>query len=183
MTHYEVLGVPASASPADVRRAYLRVARVAHPDFHTDADAATRSGAEERMRQVNKAWVVLGDGERRRDYDRVLAEGEREERLSERRNRPAGAPSPEFVPYVDDDTDYAALLDDAGPGNGAGVPRVVQLAPPVLLGIAVFALSAGLVSSFGPLLAIGVVCLVLSALSFILTPALAVMRSLESDRD
>ncbi len=183
MTHYEVLGVPPSASPAEVRRAYVRAARVAHPDFHTDADATTRSGAEERMRRVNQAWAVLGDDDRRRAYDRTLAEGEQEARVAERRSRPAGAPSPEFVPYVDDDTDYAALLDEAGPGNGARVPRAVQLAPAALLLVALFALSAGLVSSFGPLLALGVVCLVLSALAFVLTPALAVMRSLESDRD
>ena len=183
MTHYEVLGVPVSASPADVRRAYLRAARVAHPDFHTDADAGTRSSAEERMRRVNQAWAVLGDDARRRAYDQTLADGEHEARVAERRARPPGAPSPEFVPYIDDDTDYAALLDEAGPGNGARVPRAVQLAPAALLGIALFALSAGLVASFGPLLALGAVCLVLSGVSFILTPALAVMRSLESDRD
>ena len=183
VTHYEVLGIAASASPADVRRAYLRAARRAHPDFHTDADLATRSSAEERMRRVNQAWAVLGDEDRRRAYDQTLAEGERDARLAERRSRPPGAPSPEFVPYADDDTDYAALLDDAGPGNGAKVPRVVQMAPVVLLGIALFSLSAGLVASFGPLLALGAVCLVLSGVAFVLTPALAVMRSLESDRD
>jgi len=66
VTHYEALGVAPSASPAEIRRAYLHAARLAHPDFHTDADAATRSEAEERMRQVNQAWQVLGDAERRR---------------------------------------------------------------------------------------------------------------------
>jgi len=135
------------------------------------------------MRQINQAWMVLGDADRRRDYDRAQAANTQERRVAERRNRPAGAPSPEFVPYMDDDTDYAALLDEAGPGNGASVPRAVQLAPVVLLGMALFALSAGLVASFGPLLAIGAVCLVLSGLSFILTPAFAVMRSLDSDRE
>lgn len=183
MTHYEVLGVSVSASPTEVRRAYLRAAREAHPDFHTEADARTRSEAEEQMRRVNEAWAVVGDPDLRRDYDRLLADGERTERRAERRNRATGAPSPDFVPYVDDDTDYAALLDDAAPGNGARVPRAVQLAPVVLLAVAVFSLSAGLVASFAPLLALGVICLVLSGLSFVLTPALAVMRSLESDRD
>jgi hypothetical protein len=183
VTHYEVLGVAASASAAEIRRAFVDAARRAHPDFHTEADTATRAGAEERMRCVNQAWAVLGDADRRRDYDRVLAEGERAERLAERRNHRPGTPSPDFVPYVDDDTDYAALLDDLPAGNGARVPRAVQLAPVVLLALAGFALSAGLVASFGPLLALGVVLLVLSGLSFLFTTAFAVMRSLESDRD
>jgi len=183
VTHYEALGIALSASAAEIRRAYLRAARLAHPDFHTDADAATRSAAEERMRRVNQAWQVLGDPERRRAYDRTLSDDEREARQAERRSRTPGAPSPEFVPYSDDDTDYAALLDDAPAGNGARVPRAVQLAPAVLLVVALFALSAGLVASFAPLLALGVVCLILSAVAFILTPALAVMRSLESDRE
>ena len=51
-----------------------------------------------------------------------------------RGSRPAGTPSPDFVPYDDDDTDYAALLDEAGPGQrrhhpaggAAGAGRAVR---------------------------------------------------------
>ena len=179
MTHYDELGVAPEASTVAIRREYLAQARRVHPDFHTDADARTRAEAEREMRRLNAAWAVLGDEDRRRDYDRELRARER----PVVRDRPTGEPRPEFVPYSDDDTDYAALLDDAGPGNGATVPRAVQMAPPLLLGAAVVALSAGLVTSFPLLLAVGVVCLLLSALSFVLTPALAVMRSLDSDHD
>jgi len=182
VSHYDDLGVAPDASAAAVRRAYLAKARRVHPDFHTDADAATRADAEREMRRLNAAWAVLGDDERRRDYDRELRAEERGQRPAVR-DRASGAASPDFVPYVDDDTDYAALLDEAGPGNGATVPRFVQLAPVALLGLAVFALSAGLVTSLAPLIALGVVSLLLSGLAFVLTPALAVMRSLESDRD
>ena len=87
------------------------------------------------------------------------------------------------MPYVDDDTDYAALLDDTPVGNGARLPRGAQLAPAGLLALAIFSLSAGLVTSIGPLLAFGVVCLVLSGASFALLPVLAIMRSLQSDRE
>lgn len=179
MNHYEVLGVDRDASTAAIRRAYLAKARQAHPDFHVDADGATRATAERQMRQLNEAWAVLGDEARRRDYDGDLRARQRQAV----RDRPAGTPSPEFVPYADDDTDYAALLDEAGPGNGATVPRAVQLAPVALLAVAIFSLCAGLVASFAPLLAIGVICFVLSGLAFVLAPAFAVMRSLESDRD
>ena len=179
MTHYEELGVAADASTAAIRRAYLARARRAHPDFHGDATEATRAAAEREMRRLNGAWAVLGDENRRRDYD----DGLRIEARRVARERPAGAPSPEFVPYVDDDTDYSALLDEAGPGNGATVPRAIQLAPPLLLGVGIFGVCAGLVASFAPLLALGIVCVILSGVAFVLTPAIAVMRSLDSDRD
>jgi len=179
VTLYEDLGVDPDASTAVIRRAYLARARTVHPDFHADADAATRADAEREMRRLNAAWAVLGDEDQRRTYD----DGLRVEARPVVRERPTGGPSPDFVPYSDDDTDYAALLDDAPIGNGARVPRAVQLAPPVLLAVALFALSAGLVASFAPLLALGVVCLILSGVAFVLTPALAVMRSLESDRE
>jgi hypothetical protein len=53
----------------------------------------------------------------------------------------------------------------------------------VLFGMAIFCMSAGLFSSLGPLFGLGVICLILSGLSFLLIPMLAVMRSLQSDRD
>jgi len=62
VTPYEVLGVEPTASDAEIRRAYVALAR----RFHPDANPA----GEERMRAVNEAWAVLGDRARRRDYDR-----------------------------------------------------------------------------------------------------------------
>ena len=179
MTHYEVLGVESDAAAPVIRRAYLAKARTVHPDYHADADAATRARAEREMRQLNAAWEVLGDERRRAEYDDGLRVASRQVM----RERPAGTPSPEFVPYSDDDTDYAALLDDAGPGNGATIPRAVQLAPPLLLGFGLFGLSVGLVTGIAAVLALGIVCVLLSGIAFVLTPALAVMRSLDSDRD
>src|SRR5690606_23888571 len=58
-THYEVLGVPASASEAEIRRAYLAAARRHHPDLESDVDL--RAQAELRMQGVNDAWRVLSD--------------------------------------------------------------------------------------------------------------------------
>jgi DnaJ domain len=62
-THYEVLDVPAWASRDQIQRAYVRLARHAHPDA---------GGTEARMREVNAAWTVLSDPARRRAYDRTL---------------------------------------------------------------------------------------------------------------
>jgi hypothetical protein len=178
VTHYDLLGVAVDAPTRDIRQAYVRLARHAHPDFHPEADAGTRAAHEAEIRRLNQAWAVLGDAEARRRYDESLGLGG---------PRPGAAarpePDPVFVPYDDDDTDYAALLDDAPIGRGARLPRAAQLAPAVLLVAAVFGLSAGVVTNFGPLLGFGLVCLVLSGLSFVLAPALAVMRSLDSERD
>jgi hypothetical protein len=65
-SHYEVLGVPASATQAEVRAAYRAAARNHHPDAGGDPG---------RMRALNVAWAVLGDPVRRAAYDRVLAGG------------------------------------------------------------------------------------------------------------
>jgi DnaJ domain len=65
-SHYDVLGVPASATQAEVRTAYRAAARDHHPDAGGDAG---------RMRALNVAWAVLGDPVRRAAYDRALARG------------------------------------------------------------------------------------------------------------
>ena len=63
-THYDVLGVPATATTDEVRRAYHERARRVHPDRAGDARA---------MADVNEAWRVLRDPSSRAAYDRTLA--------------------------------------------------------------------------------------------------------------
>lgn len=58
---YDVLGVPATASATEVKAAYRRAVRRAHPDA---------GGSAELFRQVEAAYDVLGDPRRRREYDR-----------------------------------------------------------------------------------------------------------------
>jgi hypothetical protein len=71
-THYEVLGVPPNASAQRVRAAHRQLAQLLHPDRQGSASAAERQLAERRMREVNAAWTVLSDPDRRRAYDRSL---------------------------------------------------------------------------------------------------------------
>lgn len=61
MNHYEILGVRRDATEADVKRAYRRASKHAHPD--------REGGSHERMQAVNAAYAVLGDARRRADYD------------------------------------------------------------------------------------------------------------------
>ncbi len=62
--YYDVLGVSRSASADDIRRAYRQAARQHHPDVNRD------DGAEERFKEINEAYEVLADDNRRAAYDR-----------------------------------------------------------------------------------------------------------------
>ncbi|MCJ7512695.1 MAG: molecular chaperone DnaJ [Anaerolineales bacterium] len=62
--YYEVLELARQASADDIRRAYRRLAKQYHPDVNRTA------GAEERFKEINEAYAVLSDQERRTAYDR-----------------------------------------------------------------------------------------------------------------
>ena len=64
--YYKVLGVDPSATEKDITRAYRKLAKQFHPDANP-GDAA----AEERFKEVSAANEVLGDAEKRKEYDQV----------------------------------------------------------------------------------------------------------------
>lgn len=61
--YYEILKVERSASTEEIKRAYKRLASLYHPDVNKDADA------EERFREVQTAFAVLSDDQKRARYD------------------------------------------------------------------------------------------------------------------
>lgn len=65
--YYEVLGVSRSASEAEIKRAYRNLARRHHPDVATTPDKAA---AESHFKEINEAYAVLSDAQRRAQYDR-----------------------------------------------------------------------------------------------------------------
>jgi molecular chaperone DnaJ len=68
--YYSVLGVPKNASAAEIKKAYRKLAQQYHPD--------TRPGdkeAEERFKEISAANDVLGDEEKRKQYDQVREMG------------------------------------------------------------------------------------------------------------
>src|SRR4051794_11865280 len=69
---YGVLGVRQGSGPAEIRRAYLALARQHHPDAHTADGPAARARSEARMREINDAWALLSDPDRKRRYDATV---------------------------------------------------------------------------------------------------------------
>jgi molecular chaperone DnaJ len=64
--YYAVLGVAQNASAKDITKAYRKLARQYHPDANPN-----NSAAEERFKEISAAYDVLGDEQRRREYDEV----------------------------------------------------------------------------------------------------------------
>lgn len=61
--YYHVLGVERTASQEEIKKAFRKLARTCHPDHAKDA------GAEDRFKEINEAYEVLGDVEKRKKYD------------------------------------------------------------------------------------------------------------------
>ncbi len=174
---YARLGVTPSASAADIRSAYLKLARIHHPDFHTN-DAARQSNERE-MQSINEAWAILGDPERRRAHDERM-------RLSQPDPVSTGKPVPgryDFVPFDDSDDEIdPRLLEDIGV-EGTEVGRSLQLAPIVCFLGGIFGVILGVIVNLPFLIAVGVVGLVLALLGFLAAPAVAISRSIRAERN
>ncbi|GAB4575546.1 MAG: DnaJ C-terminal domain-containing protein [Anaerolineae bacterium] len=64
--YYAILGVDRNASQKEIKRAYRKLARKYHPDVNPGDKAA-----EERFKEINEAYEVLGDETRRKQYDQL----------------------------------------------------------------------------------------------------------------
>lgn len=177
---YERLGVDRDASDAELRRAWLRLARIHHPDAH--ADAASRAAAEIEMRSINEAWAVLGDPDRRAAYDLRGGGASDSSGVQSAVRRTGSDAAFVFVPIDDSDDEIdPRLLDDRGV-EGTEVTRSVQILPIVFAIGGVIGLLLGFVLAAPVLLAVGAVGLALAALSFLIAPLQAITRSIAAER-
>jgi molecular chaperone DnaJ len=101
--YYKALGVPKDSSPAEIKKAYRKLARQYHPDANKGEPSA-----EERFKEISEAYDVLSDETKRKEYDeaRTLFAGGGF-------GRPGGGGA--GVPF-----DLSDLFSGAGGGGGLG---------------------------------------------------------------
>jgi len=99
--YYEVLGVSRDASDGDLKSAFRNLARKYHPDVNGAPDA------EERFKEINEAYGVLSDPDKRAAYDRFGHQGVR---------GPGGSPGFETVDF----NDFADIFGDMFGFGGFG---------------------------------------------------------------
>lgn len=95
--YYEVLGVERDASQDEIRKAFRKLARKYHPDVAEDKETA-----EEKFKELNEAYEVLSDAEKRETYDNL---GPGWEHGSDFRRPPGGGPT------------YGSAFDGRSTGN------------------------------------------------------------------
>ena len=130
---YKVLGVARDASDDDIRRAYRKLAKELHPDLNP----ANRSTAEERFKKVSGAYEIIGDAEKRKQYDRgeIDANGEQRRYRTHAgaggpfggRAAPGGAPAGEDFGFGDIFSDLFGRVRGGGDGGAyAGRGRDIR---------------------------------------------------------
>src|ERR1700729_2131273 len=65
--YYKVLGVVSTATDKEITRAYRKLAKQYHPDANP--------GSEDRFKEISAAYDVLGDSDKRKEYDEVRKHG------------------------------------------------------------------------------------------------------------
>jgi curved DNA-binding protein len=70
--YYQVLGLKKNATAAEIKRTYRKLAVKYHPDKNPG-----NKDAEEKFKEINEAYEVLGDPEKRKKYDELGADWER----------------------------------------------------------------------------------------------------------
>lgn len=113
--YYQTLGVPRTATQADIKKAFRKLARAHHPDAKPGDKAA-----EQRFKDVNEANEVLSDPDKRAKYDRFGRDWEAYERAAAGRGGAGGHAGPDpFGPG----SPFAGFAGFGGAGTGPGGVR------------------------------------------------------------
>lgn len=114
---YEVLGVSRSATQEEIKRAYRKLAREHHPDVNKAPDAARK------FSEIQEAYDLLSDEQKRRQYDQFGHEGERRQPRGAHYEWSQGAPG--GVPFEGEDLGevFDAIFGQRGRGGGARSKR------------------------------------------------------------
>ncbi len=169
MDPYAVLGVARDAPTEEIRQAYVDLARRTHPDVRGDDPAAA-----EQMRRINLAWEMLSDAESRAAIDRRL----RQPPPASPGPRPSPADQPAARPYGDGfDLGHDDFDGDDRPLTGGNLPGWMRAGAPLAFVAGIFAVIFGVLAGGFVLVRFGLLLLGLSALLFLLSPFVVLIRS------
>lgn len=112
--YYQTLGVSKTATDKELKQAFRRLAKQYHPDTHPDDP-----NAEARFKEINEAYEVLGDKEKRANYDRFGTANPQQGGWN-----PAGGGNGQYT-YTTTNADFGDLGDMLGSifGNARGRQR------------------------------------------------------------
>jgi len=119
--YYQILGVSRDAPQDDIRKAFRKLARQYHPDVAKD-----KKKSEEKFKEINEAYEVLGDPAKRKKYDTLGANWDRPEPPPgwQQSGRGAGAAGPEEFEFHFGGTGFSDFFEQffggRGGFNGAG---------------------------------------------------------------
>lgn len=171
--HYRTLDVAPSATSAELRTAYLKLARANHPDGFNGAE---RQAAETRMQAINEAWNVVGVAHKRKEYDATRPDAPGPTASSGPRRGNA-----HFRPFDDDDDDLIDRTDvdlDPTPLSGSGtVPRWITMMPVVLVVWGVLFFGVGVLVNAASVIAFAAIIVALGAVSFLMMPLIVMSRA------
>lgn len=109
---YSILGVSKDASDAELKKQYRKLSLQYHPDRQTGKTDAEKKEAEEKMAQVNLAWSILGDSQKRQQYDSGM--------IDENGNQKGFNPFGDGSPFGDVDFDFGDIFGSMFGGGRRG---------------------------------------------------------------
>ena len=109
--YYKILGVGKTASEAEIKKAFKSMARKCHPDMHPESEKATWT---EKFKDLNEAYTVLSDKQKRTIYDQVGQEGYQDFTRGGGSSRARGGAYGGANPYQN----YQQYTYSGGPGFG-----------------------------------------------------------------
>lgn len=169
---YDTLQVSPDATQAELRKAYLDLARRNHPDRFGDEQ---RDAAQVRMQEINEAWNVLGVAHKRREYDQLhRVRSSPDEPM--RGNRDFRPFDEDFDPIDRSDID----LDPTVTSGSTALPRWVTFMPPILVIVGVLFFGFGMMVNAAAIIAFAAAAVLLGGVCFLLLPLIAMSRA---DRD
>jgi hypothetical protein len=114
-TPYETLGLPKTAKPEQIKRAYRMLVKRFHPDlFPSGSDTQFEAG--ERLRQINVAYGILSKSHKRSAYDAKI----------KKRGSPYAEPKPEYCNKCGKPTLYWQIGRDVPLCDGCGRSPLIR---------------------------------------------------------